>query len=268
MHKIGFIGTGTMGSAIIKGIVLKGLLPASEIMIYDKDSLKSAELSLKTGVTTAGDLNELCAYSEYIFLCIKPNVFDFVLTDIKDHLKKGTVLISIAAGVTTERIKSFIGDGYDIVRTMPNTPLLVGEGMTVICENNAIDADKFEYIKRIFSSMGRIHVLPERLMSDVIALTGSSPAYVYMFIEALSKGAQESGIDKKTAYILGAQAVLGAAKMVIETGEDPVKLRNDVCSPGGTTIEAVKKLEEGGFETTIMEAMKACTAKAYRLGGK
>jgi len=150
---------------------------------------------------------------------------------------------------------------------MPNTPLFVGEGMTVICENDTISNDRFEFIKNIFRAMGRIHLLPEELMSDVIALTGSSPAYVYMFIEALVKGAEESGIDKKTACMLGAQAVLGAAKMVLVTGEDPAKLRNDVSSRGGTTIEAVKKLEENNFETTVIEAMRACTAKAYKLGG-
>jgi pyrroline-5-carboxylate reductase len=267
MYKLGFIGTGTMGKAIVKGIVAKGVIAPKNIMIYDIDNKKSAEISQETNVNIAGDLNELCTFSQYILLCIKPNSFETVLPDLKDYLKKGTTIVSIAAGVTTDKIRSLIGTDYDIIRTMPNTPLLVNEGMTVICAEDVDNKEKVDFIMSIFQSLGKVQLFPEDLMSDVIALTGSSPAYVYMFIDALVKGAQESGIDKETACRLGAQAVLGAARMVLETGQDPLKLKNDVCSPGGTTIEAVRVLEEKGFESIVIEAMRACTEKAYIIGG-
>jgi pyrroline-5-carboxylate reductase len=263
---IGFIGAGNMGFAMMNSLINAKEYKASEMHVYDVNThrLKEAE---KLGVNIASDITELVQKSELIVLAVKPNVMKSVIEDIKDEVEN-KILISIAVGVPIEFFMHIIGDKCKIIRAMPNTPALVGEGMTLIsyCEN--ILEDEVVLIKKIFSSMGKVEELDEKLMSEVTAVTGSSPAYVFMFIEAMADAAVMSGIPRGLAYKLASQAVLGSAKMVLETGNHPAVLKDQVCSPAGTTIEAVKILEKNGFRNAVIEAMEACTKRALEIGKK
>ena len=268
MGKVGFIGSGVMGGAIIKGVVKTGYLKAPDIAVYDIATEKVRELVNETGIDASPDIERLCKECGYIFICVKPIFIDDVLTETSRYITRDAVVVSIAAGVTIKRIKSHFSDDVDVIRTMPNTPLIIGEGMTVICSEGVKDRQKADFVTGIFASMGRTQELPENLMSEVISLTGSSPAYAYMLIGAMAKAAIEMGIPENVSYKMGAQAVLGAARMVLETDAKPEKLISDVCSKGGATIEAVNKLMDKGFDEIIKEAMKACVRKAYELGGE
>ena len=172
------------------------------------------------------------------------------------------IIVTIAPGQTIERLEHLFGKTLKLVRTMPNTPALVGEGITAVCKNKEVTEDELRYICKILEGFGKVEVVDEHLMDVVVSVSGSSPAYVFMFIEAMADAAVADGMPRKQAYEFAAQAVLGSAKMVLETGKHPGELKDMVCSPGGTTIEAVRVLEEKGLRSTIFEAMKACTKKA------
>ena len=268
MSKIGFVGVGVMGSALLSGIVKEKIVKPEDIIIFDKIPEKASKLNKKLGVNVAADISEVCSFSEYIFLCVKPDIIDIVVKDLNNCIKEKTVIISIAAGVKIDRIKNSFSKDIDVIRTMPNTSALVKESVTLVCADDIKDEVKLDQVITLFKSIGQVHILPETLMSEATALTGSGPAYVYIFIEAMAKAADGMGISKDIAISLAAQTVLGSAKMVLETMESPIKLKNNVCSPGGTTIEAMKVFEERGFEGIIIDAIKACAEKAYKLGGE
>jgi pyrroline-5-carboxylate reductase len=200
---------------------------------------------------------------------VKPQFFSSVLDEIKASVTKEHIVISIAAGITIATMKEILGDTVRIVRAMPNTPAMVYKGMTGISysQDNYSDIEKAE-IDRFFLSFGKYEVFDEKLMNAVVCANGSSPAYVYMFIEALADSVVAYGIPRDKAYVLAAQTVLGAATMVLETGEHPGKLKDNVCSPGGTTIAAVKALEEYGLRNAIMKATDACYDKAVAMSKK
>lgn len=263
--RIGFIGTGNMGASILRGILRSGLTGPENIYIFDPDTAKMEALTNDTGVRACSGNVELVGMSDYVILAVKPAAVPQVLQEVKESFTDRKVLVSIAAGISIDMLAQHLGQSRKIVRTMPNLPLMAGEGMTVISFGEHISEEEKETVKNLFRGSGQVEVLEERLMNEVIALTGSSPAYVFMMIEAMADGAVQQGIPRKTAYRLAAQSVLGSAKMVLETGLHPAELKDRVCSPGGTSIEAVKALEKCGLRHAIMSAMKACTKRAVEI---
>lgn len=264
--KIGFIGTGFMGSPMIKSIVKSAIIPASDLNIFDIHKEKTQGLKNELGVNVLDNAEEIADKSDIIILAVKPQFVKAVLESCKAKFNNGKVLVSIAAGLPIKAYKDIIGNDKKVVRTMPNQPVLVGEGMTLVSFDENIGAQEKNNVIKIFECMGKVEQLEERLMSEVIALTSSSPAYVFMFIEAMADAAVASGIPRQMAYRLASQAVLGSAKMVLETGKHPGELKDQVCSPAGTTIEAVAALEKRGFRHAVIDAMDQCTRRAREIG--
>lgn len=258
---IGICGAGNMGQAIVKGMVQAKALAPEQIYIYNIHREKAAKLAQETGAVVVDTPKELAEKSQALILAVKPNVIASALEEVREYLTPQQVLISIAAGVTLEKLAFYTGPETKIVRVMPNTPALVGEGMASVSPNLNVTADETQAVVAIFSSFGKAVVTEEKLIDAVCGLSGSGPAYVYMFIEALADGAVLEGMPRQMAYTFAAQTVLGAAKMVLETGQHPGKLKDDVCSPGGTTIAAVKTLEEKGFRQAAMAAVIASAEK-------
>ena len=266
MNKIGFIGTGVMGTAIIKGIIGSTIKEASNVYVFDVDKNKRKTLSQELGVVEVQSATQLVQNCDMIILAVKPNNVKTVLEEIKDTFTKDKLFLSIAAGIPLKTYKSILGEDKKVIRAMPNTPALIGEGMTLISFDSCVLQEDSEQAIKLLGSLGKVEVLEEKLMSEVVALTGSSPAYIFMMIEAMADAAVLSGIPRQTAYRLASQAVAGSAKMVAETGKHPGELKDQVCSPAGTTIEAVATLEKTGFRNSIIEAMNDCTKKARELG--
>jgi len=262
--KIGFIGVGNMGSAMVNGYLSTGKERAADILLFDTDIEKMVDFE-KAGCRVCGDTGGLVRRSDVVVIGVKPNVFEYILPEIAEEYSPPKILISIAAGVTISLIESFVGENAKVVRTMPNTPALVLEGMTAICRNRNITGEDMEKVRVIFESIGKVYEIPEELIHCSIGVSGSSPAYTYMYIDALAQAAAENGMDEKQALICAAQSVLGAAKMVLETGIDPVQLRINVCSPGGTTIEAVQKLQEDKFEEIVKAGFQAAVDKSKKM---
>ncbi len=261
--KIGFIGTGNMGTAIIKGYLSVHPDAEKNVLAFDKDPGKLKDLSNEFGIVVCSSMNQLMEQSNVIVLAVKPNIFDMVIPEIRDLYRTGQVLVSIAAGISMAYIEKLMEkDHVKLVRVMPNTPAMVNEGMSALCRNQFITDEEFEPVLELFRSIGRAEVIKEELIDTVIGVSGSSPAYTYMYIEALINAAVSGGMDKEQARIFAGQAVLGAAKMVLETGIDPITLRVNVCSPGGTTIEAVNALLNNGFQDNVTEAFHAAVNKS------
>lgn len=263
MLKLGFIGAGNMGSAILRGLIAADYLTADDMAICDLNTRRLEELSdAYPGLTCTESDVELAEMCDMIVLAVKPHFMAEVIEHIREELN-GKAVISIAAGWTVEQLTSALeSSGATCLRVMPNTPAMVGEGMTAMCEDTTFSEEDFEFAKGIFDSVGRTVVVPERLFDGVIAISGSSPAYVYMMIEAMADAGVKEGLYRNTAYELAAQAVLGSALMVLQSGTHPAALKDAVCSPGGTTIEAVEELERKGFRAAIMDAMKVCAQKS------
>lgn len=264
--KLGFIGGGNMAAAIIGGVVGKGFLPAEEVMVYDVNPVQCEKLTARYPVAVAASQEELIERCEYIVLAVKPVYLRRVLEKAKPFAN-GKRFISIAAGWTFAMLTEVLdeGSGARVLRTMPNTPAMVGAGFTALCEQTTLDDEAFVWAMEMFGTLGEVAVLPEMLFDAVVATTGSSPAYVFMFIEAMADAAVRLGMPRALAYRAAAQAVMGAAKMVLETGEHPAALKDMVCSPAGTTIEAVATLEQSGFRAAVMDAMAACADKSRRM---
>lgn len=257
MAKIGFIGMGNMGYSMLKGVL--NYLNPQDIIFTCLSSEKKKKISNETGVRYAESNAECANSAKYIILAVKPQVYNTVLKNIQNVITEESVIISLAPGITIAAIKEELGADIKVVRAMPNTPALVGEGMTGICyENGELDFAEKEFVEQFFNSFGKVVTVPEKLMSGVVCASGSSPAYVYMFIEALADSVVKYGIPRQEAYKLVAQTVLGSAKMVLETGEHPGKLKDNVCSPAGTTIQGVAALEEFGFRNAIIKATDKC----------
>ena len=257
MAKIGFIGMGNMGYSMLKGVL--NYLNPQDIIFTCLSSEKKEKISNETGVRYAESNAECANSAKYIILAVKPQVYNTVLKNIQNVITEENVIISLAPGITIAAIKEELGADIKVVRAMPNTPALVGEGMTGICyENGELDFAEKEFVEQFFNSFGKVVTVPEKLMSGVVCASGSSPAYVYMFIEALADSVVKYGIPRQEAYKLVEQTVLGSAKMVLETGEHPGKLKDNVCSPAGTTIQGVAALEEFGFRNAIIKATDKC----------
>ncbi len=266
--RIGFIGCGNMAQAMIGGITASKLVQASNITAFDKSNDALLKASNNLGIVKADNNQQVVAQSDVIILAVKPQFYADVIAEIAADVGDNQIIVTIAPGQTLDSLAAAFGKPVKIVRTMPNTPALVGEGMAGVCKNEHVTQLELDKVVEIFGAFGKVCVVEERLMDGVVAVSGSSPAYVYMFIEALADGAVLSGIPRADAYQFAAQAVLGSAKMVLETGIHPAELKDQVCSPGGTTIEAVRKLEETGFRSSVLEAMSACVEKAKNLQKK
>ena len=256
--KLGFIGTGNMASAIMGGIIKNNVIPAEEIIGADLFAPGRERVQKEYGINVTADNKEVASKAETIILSVKPQFYESVIADIKDVVTDKQIIITIAPGKTLAWLAEQFGKEVKIVRTMPNTPAMVGEGMTAVCPNEHLTEDEIAYVKSLLESFSRAEIVPERLMDVVTAVSGSSPAYVFMLIEAMADAAVSGGMPRKQAYQFAAQAVLGSAKMVLDTGKHPGELKDMVCSPAGTTIEAVRTLEELGFRSSIIEAMKVC----------
>ena len=259
--KIGFIGGGNMASAIIGGIIGKGIVKPGDILVSD---LKD-QVSEKYGTGFTCDNTETVRWADVLFLSVKPQIYPAVIREIRDLDFSGKLIITIAPGKTLEWLHSHFEKELHIIRTMPNTPAMVGEGMTAVCPNEIVTEEERETALRLIGAFSKVEIVPEHLMDVVTSVSGSSPAYVFMFIEAMADAAVADGMPRKQAYTFAAQAVLGSAKMVLETGKHPGELKDMVCSPAGTTIEAVRVLERNGFRSAVFEAMKACTEVSRRM---
>ncbi len=258
--KIGIIGAGNMSAAITKGLIGAGTAP-HDIFVSDISPEKLADAA-SLGVQT-GTNADAAKFGEAVIIAVKPNIYEKALPDLSAYLA-GKLVISIAAGITIGFISSLL-PGARIVRLMPNTPALVGAGMTAISHAAPATKADADTVEKLFSALGKTVQVPESLMDAVVAVSGSGPAYVYMLIDAMAQGGVVEGLSKKDALLLAAQTALGAAKMVLETGEHPAVLCDNVCSPGGTTIAAVAALEKGGFRSAILDAEKKCAEKSAQL---
>lgn len=263
--KIGFIGCGNMGTAMLSGMIDSGKVKPQDIMVTDKLLASRVNTQKKYGVEIASNNVELTMIADIIVLAVKPQFYEEVLLEIKDALWTDKILVSIAPGKALSWLEEKLGKPAKIIRTMPNTPALVKEGMMGVCANHQVAKDELEFVCKLFSGFSKTELVPEHLMDVVTAVSGSSPAYVFMFIEAMADAAVEGGMPRKQAYTFAAQAVLGSAKMVLETGMHPGELKDMVCSPAGTTIQAVRVLEEHGMRAAVMDAMKACLDKSRNM---
>ena len=249
--ELGIIGAGNMGSSILKGVTTSNFLLSDDVAVFDLNKEKVEKLVKEYGVKRAETESELVEKSNIIILSVKPNIVPIVLKKIKDKLDENTIILSIAAGVSIDFIEKVIGSDKKVVRTMPNTP-----------------AQVMEVIFKLLNSFGKSIEIDEKLMHVYTGISGSLPAYVYVFIEALADGGVLEGMPRDKAYEIIAQAVLGSAKMMLETKKHPGILKDEVTSPGGTTIAALKVLEDGKFRGTVMEAVKACTEKSKEMAQK
>ncbi|RSK26777.1 pyrroline-5-carboxylate reductase [Bacillus sp. HMF5848] len=260
--QVGFIGCGNMAIAMIRGMLQSGLVPKEDIYAsaVSESTLQGASEALGINVT----LNncEVIDRCSIVFLAVKPYQYADVIHEIMRHTRHDTVLVTIAAGVTIKDVEEFFNKPIKVIRSMPNTPSLVGEGMTALCINKEVSDEEVESVLALFNSFGHVELVEESLMDAIPAISGSSPAYVYIMIEALADGGVRQGIPRDQAYRLAAQAVLGAAKMVLQSDKHPAQLKDEVCTPGGATIEAIAALEEVGFRHAIHMAMDRCTKKA------
>ena len=263
---IGFIGLGNMASAIIDGMLQKEMVTAKNVIGYDVSEAARKNAEEKFGISAAADNKEAAAKADILFLAVKPIFMAEVIGEIQEAVKPETVIVSIAAGRTLGFLEEAFADPKrKIVRCMPNTPALELEGCTGVCANANVKEDELEMVLGLLKAFGKASVVPERLMDVVVGVSGSSPAYVFMFIEAMADAAVAAGMPRKQSYEFAAQAVLGSAKMVLETGMHPGELKDMVCSPGGTTIEAVKVLEQKGLRGAVMSAVEACIEKSKNL---
>ena len=260
--KIGFIGCGNMAKAMIAGIVDSGIVTPESIITSCRTASTLECIAKEYSVKTTHNNKEVTETSDFIFLAVKPQYYAEVIAEIKDAITEDKVLISIAPGKSLAWLEEQVQKPCKVIRTMPNTPSMVKEGMMGICANERVSAEEISQLQSLCDGFSKTELVPEHLMDVVTAVSGSSPAYVYMFIEAMADAAVEGGMPRSQAYTFAAQAVLGSAKMVLETGIHPGKLKDNVCSPGGTTIQAVRVLEEKGMRGAVMDAMKACLDKA------
>lgn len=259
-EKICFIGGGNMGEAIIRGLIDKKLCEKENIWLYEIDKAKQEKFS-RIGVNIAKTPTDGISESDFVLLALKPGVIRGFLTENKEAFQ-GKVVISIAASVPISLICQVLGDSTPAIRIMPNTPMLVGKGASAISANDNVTKKDFQYICRLFSGISLVSVLEEENMNRVISVNGSSPAYVYAFIRGMLNGAIEQGIDEKQALPLILRTIEGAVKMVEKSDVSIDTLIERVCSPGGTTLEAMKVFSEKDFEKIIAQAMTACTNRA------
>jgi pyrroline-5-carboxylate reductase len=262
---IGFVGTGNMGEALIRGLLKVGVAEPSQVVGSDPRSDRTAELAEKYGIRTTTDNREIARQADIIILAVKPQVMERVLDEIGPEIHAHALVISIAAGVPLSAIEARLPQAR-VIRTMPNTPALVGAGATAIAVGGHATGDDLKAARRIFDSVGMTVALDEAQMDAVTGLSGSGPAYVFLVIEALADAGVKVGLSRHHAQALAAQTLLGSAKLLIETNEHPGRLKDMVTSPGGTAIAGLHTIEAGGLRTTLMDAVEAATKRSQELG--
>ncbi len=267
-EQIGFIGCGNMGQAILKGILKSGERDPKTILVSAKSENTLVKLQKNFQVQTSSSNKDVAKYAELLFLAVKPYLYSEIIQEIKDELKDNVLIIGMAAGVSTDHMRNDFGKPLKILKIMPNTPVAVGEGVIALVRTAQVDDEELEQVTKLLSPLGLVKPIAETHMDVITGISGSSPAYVYMFIEAMADAAVKNGLSRPDAYEISAQAVLGAAKMVLETGEHPGILKDQVTSPGGTTIEAVAKLEELGLRHAVISAVDTCVEKSRKMSEK
>lgn len=265
--KIGFYGVGNMGQAMIQGILRANIYQTTDIVVYEHSRKVKAFAEL-VGIRSTPKIDQIAEECQIIIFAVKPNVLPNLLAELEEYLTPHQLLISVAAGVTLKTMETILSPIHKIIRAMPNTPALVGAGMSSLTENGSVTSQDKKQTLLIFNSFGLAEFVPEKLIDAVVGVSGSSPAYVYMFIEALADGAVLEGMSRQQAYKFASQAVLGAAKMVIETEKHPGVLKDQVTSPSGTTIEAIKTLEENKLRATVIQAVQSAAKKNQEMSQK
>ena len=262
---IGFIGAGNMACAIIGGILEKNVVSAAEVHASAPSESTRVRVAERFGIQTFASNAEVASWADMVVLAVKPYMMESVIDDISDVVSPEATVVSIAAGKTLEWIDQAFGMEMKLVRVMPSTPALVGEGVSGICANERVSESELQAVTAMFRSIGIVQQLTEPMIDVIGAVAGSTPAYVAMFIEALADAAVAEGMPRAQAYQVASQAVMGSGKLALETGKHPGELKDMVCSPGGTTIEGVQILEARGMRAAIMEAIRAAIAKTRRL---
>ena len=263
--KVGFIGLGNMAKAIMGGLLKSGIFQAEDIMGSDVADVMRKGAAVQYGIHVTESNKQVAASAEVLVLAVKPQFLGEVLQEIAPYVTKQTLVISIAAGKSLDWLGERLPEETRLIRLMPNTAALVGESCTAVCKGAYATPDDEALAVKMCQAFGKAYIIEEKIMDAYSALAGSSGAFVFLFMEALADGTVAAGVPRKLAYELAAQTVLGAAKLMQETGEHPGVLKDMVCSPGGTTIEGIRALELGGVRGSVMEAIEACVAKSRKL---
>ncbi len=263
---IAFLGAGNMAGALIRGLLHAKACEPSEIFAVDVRPQRLDELAKRHGIRVGRDLAEAAAWADVVVLATKPQVFDRLLPVVGAAIRPDALVVSIAAGVPIDALEGQLPEGTRVVRTMPNTPALVDAGATAIARGTHASDEDVGLVRRIFDSVGVSVVLDEGLLDAVTGLSGSGPAYIFLIIEALSDAGVKVGLHRESAQLLAAQTVLGSAKLLLETGEHPGRLKDMVTSPGGTAIAGLHTLEAGGLRTTLINAVETAAARSRELG--
>lgn len=264
MSKLGFIGCGKMTGAIVQGVVKSGVFPGQDIVLSSRNAARVAELAAATGSCSASSNVEAAGFSDVIVLGVKPGDIPAVVNEIAGELS-GKLLVSIAAGVPISRLTTLAGANVAIVRVMPNTPALVHRGASAYAAGPGVTATQKEAVEKIFGAVGTVYAVKEEALDAVTGVSGSGPAYIYMVIEALADGGVLTGLPRDLSLQLATQTVIGAGEMVAQTGQHPATLRDNVASPGGTTIAAIEKLEQAGLRAALIGAVRAAAEKSIAM---
>jgi pyrroline-5-carboxylate reductase len=265
-RRLGFLGAGNMSEALIKGLLHAKVLPPERILASDVKGDRLDHLHKVHGIRTTTDNHLLLRESDVLVLAVKPQAIDKVLTEVGADLRSDQLVVSVAAGVPIAALEARLPAGARVVRSMPNTPATVQAGATAIAGGAHAREDDLRIARELFEAVGRVVVLDEGLLDAVTGLSGSGPAYVMLIIEALADGGVKVGLHRDTALLLAAQTVFGSARLLLETGEHPGRLKDMVTSPGGTAIAGLHTLESGGLRKTLMDAVEVATRRAAELG--
>jgi pyrroline-5-carboxylate reductase len=263
--KIGILGLGKMGEALVKGLQQSPEASQYKIQATTRSSESASEAGKRLKITCHTDNSKLIEDSDVVILCVKPHQAKDALRKDSKSFKASQLLISVAASLTTDRISDWSGGKASIIRAMPNTPCLIGEGMTALCAGPRAKASHLKQVEEIFGTVGRTLAVEEALMDGVTGLSGCGPAYVYLILEALSEAGVKVGLSRKNATLLAAQTLAGSAKMVLERGEHPAALKDEVTTPAGCTIDGLMALEDGKLRVTLIKAVVAATKRSRKL---
>ena len=266
MPTLAFIGAGAMGEALSRGLLAAGTYAASDIALFDTNTARVERLADSLGARAASSVEHATEGADVVLLAVKPQIVERALEPVRGVLNASQTLVSIVAGVSTTRLEACFDAPVPVVRVMPNTPALVGAAATAICAGTYAGAENLDKARQIFTAVGLCVEADEKLLDAVTGLSGSGPAYVFLFIEALADGGVRAGLPRDVALKLAAQTVLGSAHMVLETGEHPGALKDRVASPGGTTIAGLHALEQGAFRGVVMDAVVAAAERSKELG--
>jgi pyrroline-5-carboxylate reductase len=267
-RRLGFLGSGNMAAALVGGLVHGNVLPPARILASDVKGERLEQLGKEFGIRTTMDNHQLLRESDVVVLAVKPQVIDRVLTEVGADVRADQLIVSVAAGVPIDALESRLPKGSRVVRAMPNTPATVQAGATAVSGGTHASPDDVRVARELFEAVGRVVVLDESLLDAVTGLSGSGPAYIMLIIEALADGGVKVGLHRDTALLLAAQTVFGSAKLLLETGEHPGRLKDMVTSPGGTAIAGLHTLESGALRKTLIDAVEVASKRAAELGAE